>query len=407
MENNKSNNKLVITLIIIIVLLLTGGGFLVYTLLSNNPNFNLGGSDSSNSQLSGEENNINNNIDGNITQESIQTNSNTAEFYIRYTKKDENGNIIWTYTTQSDVAGQLQTLGTLKETTDKIYINDKGTIVVLNKETGKVIWKNENHKNTKGLYTANFFDNSENIYLYSNANPNSLIIIDKNGKTKKTITHPNMNDYCLEGVYYEFTDDNYLGIGDACGNNPKPNIYINLTDYSIKTTNYNSYVVETLDENITVERYTNSETTEYYLQYTKKENNKTVWTYTTESDYTAQFDKTGTIKNFDDVLYIADKGNIVSLNKISGKVNWKNTESNNSPIISSILDSNKNLYIHTTYGEIKVIDSNGKTKTTIEHDMLSATESNFKINNNQLIVTLPGDGELTVNLSNYSIKTTK
>jgi len=139
MENNKSNNKLVITLIIIIVLLLTGGGFLVYTLLSNNPNFNLGGSDSSNSQLSGEENNINNNIDGNITQESIQTNSNTAEFYIRYTKKDENGNIIWTYTTQSDVAGQLQTLGTLKETTDKIYINDKGTIVVLNKETGKVI----------------------------------------------------------------------------------------------------------------------------------------------------------------------------------------------------------------------------------------------------------------------------
>lgn len=56
MENNKNNSKFIVLLLIIIVLLLTGGGFLVYTLLSNNPNYNLGGIGSSNSQLSGDDN---------------------------------------------------------------------------------------------------------------------------------------------------------------------------------------------------------------------------------------------------------------------------------------------------------------------------------------------------------------
>jgi len=60
MEKNKTNNKLVIFLLIIIILLLVGGGYIVYTLLSDNPNFNLGEKDNSNSQLSGDETEDNN-----------------------------------------------------------------------------------------------------------------------------------------------------------------------------------------------------------------------------------------------------------------------------------------------------------------------------------------------------------
>lgn len=54
MENKKANSKLVGALIVVIVLLLVCGGFLVYSLLSNKSDYNLGGTENNNQQLSGD-----------------------------------------------------------------------------------------------------------------------------------------------------------------------------------------------------------------------------------------------------------------------------------------------------------------------------------------------------------------
>ena len=101
--------------------------------------------------------------------------------------KDENNKTVWKYETKMGVHTELTTIEKLKVTDDRVYINENGTITVLNKETGKVIWQNNEYN---GASSSFCFDENETLYIAGYYGPD-LFIVNKNGKTIKTLEFGN------------------------------------------------------------------------------------------------------------------------------------------------------------------------------------------------------------------------
>ena len=97
--------------------------------------------------------------------------------------KDKNDKTIWQYETKMGACTELTTVENLKVTNNRVYLNEAGTITVLNKETGKVIWQNSEYK---GASSSFCFDDKETLYICGHYGPD-LFIVDKNGKTIKIL----------------------------------------------------------------------------------------------------------------------------------------------------------------------------------------------------------------------------
>lgn len=103
--------------------------------------------------------------------------------YIIVTAKDKDQNTVWQYTTKKDYVAQYEIIEYLGENDNKIYLNEIGTITALDKQTGKVLWQNNQYKGQSSLTT---FDNEGYVYLAGALNP-KLYVIDPNGKTVNKI----------------------------------------------------------------------------------------------------------------------------------------------------------------------------------------------------------------------------
>lgn len=155
---------------------------------------------------------------------------------------DKNGNEIWKYTTGNYLAGQYDRVEYLDnlESDGKVYINEDGTIIAFNKQTGEIIWKNSDFGGASSIYTSSIDTSGENdnIYIAGSDGPD-LCVIDKNGKTIKRIQ--SFNDDYFWPSDIRFDDKNDLII-EFEGGGPKTSegydaggiVRVNLNDYTYK-----------------------------------------------------------------------------------------------------------------------------------------------------------------------------
>lgn len=97
---------------------------------------------------------------------------------------DKEGNVVWSYSTKSTYTVDSSKLQYC-EGKSNIYVNDGGSLVALNKETGKKVWTKSD------LKVADYTDGVEadnNLYLVA-ASPNyqMLVVNTENGKTIKQL----------------------------------------------------------------------------------------------------------------------------------------------------------------------------------------------------------------------------
>ena len=159
------------------------------------------------------------------------------EYLQIYTGKDENNNVIWTYKTGIGIFSQIDEITTLEITNDRIYINEDGKIVVLNKENGKVLWENTKAENS--IIGSHHLDEKQNLYIFTDTYPyGTLYIFDKNGKEKAAISHEFLGEYMIgEGPDFKKVNEKELLLECSTITHNGPESYdviISLEDYSIK-----------------------------------------------------------------------------------------------------------------------------------------------------------------------------
>lgn len=118
---------------------------------------------------------------------------------------DSNNNVIWTYETKEVYVAQYENLEYFGENNKKVYLNEEGTIIALDKNTGKVLWKNDEYKASGSIYT---FDKDGILYLAAPTSP-SLFAVDKNGKTFVRISEIDP-EYLYWPSEIKIIDDNNL-----------------------------------------------------------------------------------------------------------------------------------------------------------------------------------------------------
>ena len=140
---------------------------------------------------------------------------------------DSRGNVVWTYITKDVEDGSIPPFDEIGFYEDLFYFNEDGTIVALDRDTGKVRWKNADYGSV-GQYCI---DNDGSIYSVSDLN-HSFYSIDSNGKTKILVgdlpdEYYNLNSFELlddkiaEVIYYfgpaGDLEDNYYYINVSSG----------------------------------------------------------------------------------------------------------------------------------------------------------------------------------------------
>lgn len=304
------------------------------------------------------------------------------EYSLEITKKDENNNVIWNYNTNSTVESQYDVVGMLEITTDRIYINDEGIIVALDRENGKIIWKSDACKKTEGAIDSSYLDEKGNLYIHRG----SLTVIDKNGKTIANITDDILSG---DGVGFCKINTNELLLSGMNGY-----LVINLEKFNIE--------YKIAEESKNVENG-------YFIIYTKKDkDNKLIWKYATKQVNNTGLNEVEFLSIVGDNIYINESGIITALDIETGKVTWQNTEYKGDSS-SFCVDENNNLYISSYYEPfLHIIDENGKTIKRIDplDDNFKGPGDIYLRNNNELVINCNINAEeisAVVNLKDYSI----
>ena len=322
-------------------------------------------------------------VEDDITIEKVWEDEEDYKFKLVYTKKDENNNVKWKYNTECAIEGQYDVIGTLGFTDDRIYINENGTIVVINRETGEVIWRSEACKETEGAIDSRYIDENENLYIYRG----DLTVIDKNGKTIANITDDILSG---DGIGVYPVNDKELLLSGLNGY-----LVINLEKFNIE--------YKIVEESKDVEN-------EYSVIYTKKDkDNNTIWAYETQKVHNTELNTVEFLSIVGNNIYINESGIITALDIETGKVIWQNAEYKGATS-SFCVDENNNLYISGYYEPfLHIIDENGKTIKRIDpfDDNFKGPGDIYLRNNNELVINCSINAEeirAVVNLKDYSIR---
>lgn len=406
LKENKGMSLIVFT-IILAVLVVVAGGVIVY-LLNNPVKENVAIQNQTGTQT----NNDNNEIEVDANEDKIIRKVELAKYgdiiveaayvgenerILIYTRKDKDNKIIWTYKTGTEIEAQYSGIQS-KITTDRIYIDEYGTMTVLNKETGKTIWKWKycEADDVVELAYVEYVDEQKNTYVTYGKN---LTILDKDGKVKSTTTYDNID---LTDSHCSFTYINKTE-GIVLGN--ETFALVNLNDYSTKLTGEifnDSWCDENEQVRATVLRNEGADG----LLLTGYVEGEEKWAYRTNMYEWAQCDSFKVLEVTNDRVYLDENGSILVFNKENGKIIWKNLDAKENVIGSHYLDKEQNLYIY--YGEqVNVFDKDGKIKAVIKHECLGGLVGEgieFKfVNENELVLEAMA-GRVTVNLKDYSIK---
>lgn len=407
LKENKGMSLIVFT-IVLAVLVVVAGGVIVY-LLNNPVKENVAiqnqtgtqnNTDNNNeTETEGNEDNIIRKVElakyGDITTEAGYIGEN--ERILIYTRKDKDNKIIWTYKTGTEIEAQYSGIQTSKITNDRIYIDEYGTVTVLNKETGKIIWKwkySEADKVVELAYVEHV-DEAKNTYVTYGK---TLTVLDKDGKVKSTTTYNNID---LTDSHCSFT---YISKAEGIILGNETFALVNLNDYTTKLKG-EIFKDEWCDKNEQVRATVLRNEESDVLLLTGYGDGEKIWAYRTDMYVWAQCDSFKILEVTNDRVYLDENGSILVFNKENGKIIWKNLDAKENVIGSHYLDKDQNLYIY--YGEVSVIDKEGKTKAVIKHECLGGlvgegADFNF-INENELVIESM-DGRVTVDLKDYSIK---
>lgn len=288
---------------------------------------------------------------------------NEEEYMLVYTRKDKNNKVIWTYKTGTEKPAEHSHIGTSKITEDRIYIEDHGTITVLNINTGKTLWQWKYEDADVVVRTAdvNYVDEQKNTYITYGK---TLTILDENGKVKSTTTYDNLK---LTDSHCGFTYINKTE-GIVWGNDEF--VIVNLNDYSKKITG--TYESTWSDENQTVKithlNVMNDDSYDQGMLLSGYEEGNETWAYRTDIEEVGQYDEFGIFEITSDRIYFNEEGNVVVLDKNNGQVIWEYLKSNEDMLINSAnLDEEQNLHILYRNGNEHILDKDGKVKEIIEH----------------------------------------
>jgi len=336
----------------------------------------------------------------NITIMSVSENDG---YYITYTKTNDKNEIIWTYETEKDMDwGQYYQVEHLDIKNEKIYINEKGTIVALNKDTGKVAFKYKYaDPEDMGIPARiDYFDEDANAFV---SYGNKIIILNKNGKVKTTIENEFLGHWEGGNTIEKIDNNTYLAVGMGA-------VLINKNDYS---------VIETIG----IQEFDDEESKDTWAK--KDGKGKVIWTYKTNG-WLLNDEWLNIIK--EERMYFKENNDIVAVNTETGKVIWKNSDYKGDEYDSSIvscLDSKGNIYLAQTYSpKLFIIDKNGKTVKRLDKLELpnSFTAVNFddegmcldiELSNNESELIITGDiinfgkGKVIINLNDYIAKLEK
>ncbi len=175
---------------------------------------------------------VENNEDYIIEKEKDADEGNNSDNYsVNFYKRNKTNNeIIWTYKTVEGPYTELETIEYLGTTDKYMYINEAGTITVLDIETGKKVWQNSDYNGASSVFC---FDRQKNLYMSGYYGPD-LCIIDKDGNTVRKI-EDFKNEYAVWPDKLYIIDDNKLVIEYGVIIEDKKGILvIDLEDYSFK-----------------------------------------------------------------------------------------------------------------------------------------------------------------------------
>lgn len=199
-EQKVSENKLqksgkgktIVLMIIVLLLVLAiglGGGYLLSNKNSENSTNNTINSTTDNTTniTTNTTDNTTNTANTDISKNNVvgvidENKDNELRDQMTIAKKDENGNVIWRYTTlKSNIPVERSNSGLnlIGTNNGKVYLCDWGNLYILDEQTGKVLKSNVNIDEKIGYATANAFDKDNNLYTVSY--PMYLRKIDENG----------------------------------------------------------------------------------------------------------------------------------------------------------------------------------------------------------------------------------
>ena len=419
LKENKGMSLIVFT-IILLVLLVVAGGVIVY-LLNNPVKENVAIQKQTGTQTNTDNNQ--NKLENITIQNQTQNNNDKTEDkiiekvelakyeditveaayvgenerFLIYTRKDKDNKIIWTYKTGTEIEAQYSGIQTSKITNDRIYIDEYGTVTVLNKETGKTIWKWKYSEADKVVELAyvEYVDEAKNTYVTYGK---TLTVLDKDGKVKSTTTYNNID---LTDSHCSFT---YISKTEGIILGNETFALVNLNDYTTKLKG-EIFKDEWCDKNEQVRATVLRNEESDGLLLTGYVEGEKIWAYRT--DMYKGCDSFKILEVTNDRVYLDEDGSILVFNKENGKMIWENLDAKENIIGSHYLDKEQNLYIYYGEGEVNVIDKEGKTKAVIKHECLGGSlgesaEFDF-INENELVIESM-EGRVTVNLKDYSIK---
>ena len=102
-----------------------------------------------------------------------------THYKIVFTAATENGETLWEYVSEENISAELDSVGFLDITEDKVYIYDNGAVIALSAFNGEEIWRNTEFT---GGNAACITDEEGNLYICGYYGPD-IMKIDPLGKT--------------------------------------------------------------------------------------------------------------------------------------------------------------------------------------------------------------------------------
>ncbi len=136
-------------------------------------------------------NNGNKETDSNVEKIKVEPKQIEEDGYVAVVKAyDENKKLVWSYTTETVFL--MESSGPeYYETTERVYVNDKGNLVALDGETGKKIWIKTDYD---GRERSAAVEDDKYLYIVGDAGWQLSIIDRDNGKTIRNFERINELD---------------------------------------------------------------------------------------------------------------------------------------------------------------------------------------------------------------------
>lgn len=197
--------------------------------------------------------------------------------YAVITATNTNGDPVWQYTTQTFENTELPRVEEIGIANGAYYFNESGTIVALDLNSGKIVWKNSEFC---GAFISFAFNENGDLFLAGYYGPD-FFWIDAEGKTVKRIDKIDARYYWPESVKYhdrlvEITMRGTSGDGGE-GNEHIVTVDLNRIVYEDNSSWHRAYLEYIQNEAGDISRYGRLQEAKFQLIYVDDDNVPELW----------------------------------------------------------------------------------------------------------------------------------